>query len=115
MRGCGVATTRSSATAGAIRRGACASRRGGGAPRMSRRDGVLLAVLLLFLAAVTAAWVMIDSRPPEWDHANHLERAVACHRVLADPGHDRVGERSARSSFYPPVVACAAGRVLFFF
>ncbi|MEK7443507.1 MAG: glycosyltransferase family 39 protein [candidate division NC10 bacterium] len=80
---------------------------------MSRRDGVLLALLLLFLAAVTAAWVMIDRRPPEWDHANHLERAVACHRVLADPGHDRVGEIIAMSSFYPPVVACAAGLLYF--
>ncbi|OGL21248.1 MAG: hypothetical protein A3K12_14150 [Candidatus Rokubacteria bacterium RIFCSPLOWO2_12_FULL_71_19] len=82
---------------------------------MSRRDGVLLALLLLFLAAVTAAWVMLDRRPPEWDHANHLERAVACHRILAEPGRDRAGEIIAMSSFYPPVVACAAGLLYFLF
>ncbi|MBI2527681.1 MAG: glycosyltransferase family 39 protein [Candidatus Rokubacteria bacterium] len=80
---------------------------------MSRRDGALLVLLLLFLAAVTAAWVTLDRRPPEWDHANHLERAVVCHRILAEPGHERVSEIIAMSSFYPPVVACTAGLLYF--
>jgi hypothetical protein len=44
--------------------------------------------LLVALAAVMVVWLGIDRRPPEWDHANHLERAVACHRSLAAPGRD---------------------------
>ena len=58
------------------------------------------------LAAVAAAWWAIDRRPPEWDHANHLERAVLCERDL------RTGDVRAileRSSFYPPLVICLAG------
>src|SRR6185503_12919784 len=54
-------------------------------------------------------WVGIDRRPPEWDHANHLERALECHRILAEPGHARYAEIVAMSSFYPPLVLCAAG------
>ncbi len=77
------------------------------------RDGLWLALLLLALGAVMAAWVSLDRRPPEWDHANHLERALECHRILAEPGHDRLGEIVAMSSFYPPVVLCAAGLAYF--
>jgi hypothetical protein len=75
----------------------------------ARRDAGLLALLLLALAGVTVAWLEIDRRPPEWDHANHLERALECHRILAEPGHDRFAEIVAMSSFYPPLVLCAAG------
>ncbi len=80
---------------------------------MSSRHTALLALLILGLGAVLVAWVSIDRRPAEWDHANHLERAVTCHRALAEPGHDRVAEIIAMSSFYPPVVACAAGLLYF--
>jgi len=74
-----------------------------------RRDAGLLVLLLLALAGVMAVWVGIDRRPPEWDHANHLERALECHRILAEPGHARYAEIVAMSSFYPPLVLCAAG------
>src|SRR5436309_925375 len=46
--------------------------------------------------------------PPEWDHANHLERAVICAQDLARGDLHAVLERS---SFYPPLVLCAAGLV----
>ena len=59
------------------------------------------------------AWLGIDRRPPEWDHANHLERALECHRILAEPGHARYAEIVAMSSFYPPLVLCAAGLAYF--
>ena len=50
----------------------------------------------------------IDTRPPEWDHATHLERAVTCARDLAAGDWRMI---LTRSSFYPPVVPCAAGVV----
>src|SRR5262249_58187508 len=55
------------------------------------------------------SWVLLDRRPPEWDHANHLERAVGCShslRIVADAGTREILEAS---SFYPPLVTCAAG------
>jgi hypothetical protein len=76
---------------------------------MTGRAAVALAALLLGLAAVTIAWLAIDRRPPEWDHANHLERAVLCQRSLAEPPREALQEIIAESSFYPPIVTCAAG------
>ena len=76
---------------------------------MTGRAAVTLAALLLGLAAVMAVWLSIDRRPPEWDHANHLERAVLCQRSLAEPGGEALQEIIAESSFYPPIVTCAAG------
>jgi hypothetical protein len=77
------------------------------------RHALSLAALLLALLALLAVWVAVDRRPAEWDHANHLERAVACHRILAEPGHHRITEILAMSTFYPPVVPCAAGLLYF--
>ena len=70
------------------------------------RFRALLGVVFAGLAVAAAVWLAIDRRPPEWDHANHLERAVLCARDL------RAGDVRAildRSSFYPPVVLCLAG------
>ena len=80
---------------------------------MTGRHRVALTGLLVGLAAVMAVWLGIDRRPPEWDHANHLERAIACHRSLAAPGGARLREIIAQSSFYPPIVTCAAGLLYF--
>jgi hypothetical protein len=82
---------------------------------MTGRPRVALAALLLALAAVMVAWLAVDRRPPEWDHANHLERTVACHRSLAAAGEDWLEEIIAQSSFYPPIVTCAAGLLYFAF
>ncbi len=80
---------------------------------MTGRRAAALAAPLLGLAAVMVFWLSIDRRPPEWDHANHLQRAVACHRSLSEPGHDGLAEIIAESSFYPPIVTCAAGLLYF--
>ena len=60
----------------------------------------------LALAVVATVWTAIDRRPPEWDHANHLERAVLCARDLKTGDVRAILERS---SFYPPLVLCLAG------
>jgi hypothetical protein len=76
-----------------------------GAPR---RDWALVAGVFAVLLGVAIVWLSIDRHPPEWDHANHLEHAVNCARdfTAGDPwatlGH---------SSFYPPLVPCAAALV----
>ncbi len=80
---------------------------------MTGRRAAALAAPLLGLAAVMVLWLSIDRRPPEWDHANHLERAVACHRSLSEPGRGGLAEIVAESSFYPPIVTCAAGLLYF--
>src|SRR5262245_7424765 len=82
---------------------------------LTHHPWLALSLLFVLLTAVTAAWVLIDRRPPEWDHANHLERAVGCYRILSDPGRDRVREILDVSSFYPPIVPCAAGLLYFVF
>ena len=80
---------------------------------MIGRHRFALAGLLVGLAAVMVVWLGIDRRPPEWDHANHLERALACHRSLSAPGRDWLQEIIAESSFYPPVVTCVTGALYF--
>jgi Dolichyl-phosphate-mannose-protein mannosyltransferase/LmeA-like phospholipid-binding len=81
----------------------------------TRRPGVALAALLMGLAAVMAGWLAIDRRPPEWDHANHLESAIACHQYLSELGQGGLRKIIAQSSFYPPIVRCAAGVLYFAF
>jgi dolichyl-phosphate-mannose-protein mannosyltransferase len=80
---------------------------------MTARQAVALAALLVGLAGVMAGWLSIDRRPPEWDHANHLERAVLCQRSLGEPAREALQEIIAESSFYPPIVTCVAGLVGF--
>ncbi|MGH7275667.1 MAG: LmeA family phospholipid-binding protein [Candidatus Rokuibacteriota bacterium] len=72
----------------------------------SLAEWVLVGAVFAALVAVAAVWLALDRRPPEWDHANHLERAVACAEDLARADLRAVLERS---SFYPPLVLCAAG------
>lgn len=75
-------------------------------PDGTLRHWVPVGAVFLALTVVVSVWTAIDRRPPEWDHANHLERAVLCARDL------RTGDVRAileRSSFYPPLVLCLAG------
>jgi hypothetical protein len=60
------------------------------------------------LALVAAVWLGLDRRPPEWDHANHLERAVGCAEGMRTGDWDAI---LGHSPFYPPAVLCAAGLV----
>ncbi len=80
---------------------------------MTERSWLVLAALVAGLAAVLAAWLAIDRRPPEFDYANHLERALHCHRILAAAGPDRLGAILRESSFYPPLVPCLTGLAYF--
>ena len=75
---------------------------------MTRRPLVLLG-LFLCVCASASVWILIDRRPPEWDHANHLERAVYCYRSLRIVVSSGTRETIEASSFYPPIVSCAAG------
>src|SRR5206468_1828104 len=74
------------------------------APAWRGREAILAAAVFTTLVAVAAVWLALDRRPPEWDHANHLERAVTCAGDLARGDLRAV---LARSSFYPPLVLCA--------
>jgi 4-amino-4-deoxy-L-arabinose transferase-like glycosyltransferase len=74
-----------------------------------------LTLLFIVVCSATAVWVLIDRRPPEWDHANHLERAVDCYRRLRIVSDSGVREILEASSFYPPVVTCAAGALYLMF
>ena len=76
------------------------------APAWRGREAILAAAVFTTLVAVAAVWLALDRRPPEWDHANHLERAVTC---AGDLARGELRAILARSSFYPPLVICAAG------
>ena len=71
-----------------------------------RAGAPLVVAAFVVLALVAGVWVSIDRHPPEWDHANHLERAVLCARDLRHGDLRAIVERSA---FYPPLVSCLAG------
>jgi hypothetical protein len=58
------------------------------------------------LACLVTVWLAIDRRPPEWDHANHLERALRC---AEDLGAGKAEALLGGSAFYPPLVPCSAG------
>ena len=72
------------------------------------RERAIVAGAFAALVALAAVWLAIDRTPPEWDHANHLERVVRCAGDLARGDVRRIFERS---TFYPPVVPCAAALV----
>ena len=74
----------------------------------SAREWAIVGGVYLALLLVAAVWLAVDRTPPEWDHANHLERVVHCAEDMARRDVRAVIERS---SFYPPVVPCAAGLV----
>jgi len=72
------------------------------------RERAFVGAAWLLIAVCAVIWLATDRRPPEWDYANHLERAVACAHDLAAGDWRTILERS---SFYPPLVPCAAGVV----
>jgi hypothetical protein len=72
------------------------------------REWALVGGIYLALVLIAAVWLAIDRRPPEWDHANHLERVVHCADDIARGDVRAIIERS---SFYPPVVPCSAALV----
>lgn len=71
-------------------------------------EWAIVSAVFVLIAAVNVVWLALDHRPPEWDYANHLERAVLCWRDLSAGD---VATILGRSSFYPPLVPCLAGLV----
>jgi hypothetical protein len=67
---------------------------------------VAVALAIVLVVASSVVWMRLDRLPPEWDHANHLERSVHC---AADLQGGEWRQLVERSSFYPPIVPCAAG------
>ena len=82
---------------------------------MTRQPALAAVALFAALCVVVTVWASIDRHPPEWDYANHLERALECHRTLANSAADRFGEIMGASAFYPPLAICAAGALYFAF
>ena len=74
----------------------------------SAREWAIVGGVYLALVLVAAVWLWIDRRPPEWDHANHLERVVHCAQDIARGDAHAIIERS---SFYPPLVPCTAALI----
>lgn len=72
------------------------------------REWAAVAAVFAGIVGIAAIWTAIDRHPPEWDYASHLESALHCRRDLAA---GNFGAVLARSSFYPPLVSCAAGLV----
>jgi hypothetical protein len=72
----------------------------------SRHGWLLIGVIFVVLAGVAGVWLALDRRPPEWDHANHLERVINCAHDMAQRNVTAIIERS---SFYPPLAVCTAG------
>jgi hypothetical protein len=73
---------------------------------MTGRHRLALAGLLIGQAAIMTVWLGIDRRPPEWDHANHLERAIACHRSLGESRGDWLQEIPSSSPPRPSSCSC---------
>src|SRR5207244_11002346 len=71
----------------------------------SAREWAIVGGVYLTLVLIAAVWLAVDRTPPEWDHANHLERVVHCAEDLARRDVRTIVERS---SFYPPLVPSAA-------
>jgi 4-amino-4-deoxy-L-arabinose transferase-like glycosyltransferase len=75
---------------------------------MTRRPLVLLG-LFLCVCASASVWILIDRRPPEWDTPITSSELLDCYRslrIVVSSGTRGVIEAS---SFYPPMVSCAAG------
>ncbi len=72
----------------------------------SRHGWLLIGAVFVVLVGVAGVWLALDRRPPEWDHANHLERVVNCAHDMSRADVRTIIERS---SFYPPFAVCAAG------
>jgi hypothetical protein len=72
---------------------------------MGGRDWAVVGGTFAAVALVAAVWLALDRRPPEWDHANHLEHAVHCADDLARGDWSSI---LGRTAFYPPLVPCSA-------
>ncbi len=74
----------------------------------ARREWALVGGAWLALVLTLSVWLAIDRRPPAWDSARRLERAVRCAEGL---GGGRWATILDRVVVEPPLVSCAAGAV----
>ena len=70
------------------------------------RDWLLVGGAWLALVLTLSVWLMLDRRPPAWESARQLERAVRC----ADAA-GRAAVVLDRSALEPPIVPCAAAAI----
>jgi dolichyl-phosphate-mannose-protein mannosyltransferase len=70
------------------------------------RDWLLVGAAWLALVLTLSVWLMMDRRPPAWESARQLERAVRC----AD-GAGRSAVVLDRSALESPIIPCAAAAI----
>ena len=63
----------------------------------SAREWTIVGAVYLVLLLVAAVWLAVDRTPPEWDHANHLERVVHCAEDMRE--RKKYGQPGARQKF----------------
>jgi hypothetical protein len=73
-----------------------------------KRDWALVAGAWLALVLALSVWLAMDRRPPAWESARELERAVRCSEDLGAARSTAVVDRT---SWEAPIVPCAAGAV----
>ena len=72
------------------------------------RDWALVAGAWLALVLALSVWLAMDRRPPAWESARELERAIRCAEDLGRGGSATGLDRAAWEA---PIVPCAAGAV----
>jgi hypothetical protein len=75
---------------------------------VTRRDLLLVGGAWLVLVVVLSVWLAIDRKPPAWEEAGRLERALHCADDLGRRAWSAMLDRGAPE---PPLVPCAAGAV----
>jgi hypothetical protein len=79
-------------------------------PRTERvgRDWLLVGGAWLALVLTLSVWVMLDRRPPAWESARQLERAVRCADGV---GAGRAAVMLDRAALEAPIIPCAAAAI----
>ena len=71
-----------------------------------RRPVACLVLFVALLAGSHLLWAWLDTRPPAWDHAVHLDATLRCADWLSDGAWREI---LRISGYYPPLVHCAGG------
>jgi hypothetical protein len=71
-----------------------------------RRPVTWLVLFVVLLTGSHLLWAWLDTRPPAWDRAVHLDAALRCGDRLADGAWREIRRLSG---YYPPLVHCAGG------
>ncbi len=71
-----------------------------------RAPAAWLLAYVLLIGASHLLWAAWDARPPEWDRAMHMARALQCGDALAAGSWREVLDLGA---YYPPLMYCGTG------